>query len=442
MKDDYDEIIPERRGISLKMTITLILLAITVIVGLLLSRMIVATVEKGTYQIKQAAVTGKMSAKMTPGLWLRLFGDIQVWPKAATFYFTAEEEEGEGREGSNQDRSIEVRFNDGSVCAVSGTMRIVFPTDKQHAIDLVTVHGYEDYEDLELKLILPVVRNALRLTANLLTARESYSEKRADFIFWAWDQIQNGIYETREEERLVKDLVTGEEVYRTFKIIKKDPDGRPHYMKNPLEGHGITLANFEIKSFVYAEKVMQQIEKQNQALMEVSTARARAKEAEQRARTVEAEGKANVMKSKYEAEQTKVVSEVEAERDKRVAELEAEKELAVAKLRKQAAEFDKEKNILIGEGEAKKKRLIMEADGALQQKLETYERVMAKFAEEFAKQKWVPEMMMGNCGGEASGNSAMAFIDLMTMKAMNDLGLELKIPKGNINTTTPTGVSQ
>lgn len=435
MKEDYDEIIPERRGISLKMGISLGLLGVTVIVCILLSRMIFTTVEKGTYQIKQAAVTGRMDAKMTPGLWLRLFGDIQVWPKAATYYFTADKEE-----GTHDDQSIEVRFNDGSMCRVSGTMRILFPTDKQHAVDLVTVHGYEDYEDLELKLVLPVVRNALRLTANLLTARESYSEKRADFIFWAWDQIQNGIYETREEDRLIKDLVTGEEVYRTFKVIKKDPDGSPHYMQNPLEGLGITLANFEIKSFMYAEKVKQQIDKQNQALMEVSTARAKAKEAEQRARTVEAEGKANVMQSKYEAEQTKVVAEVEAERDKRVAELQAEKELEVAKLRKKAAEFDKEKNILIGEGEAKKKRLIMQADGALQQKLETYERVMAKFAEEFAKQKWVPEMMMGNCGGDPSGNSAMTFIDLMTVKAMNDLGLELAIPKGNIN--TPTGASR
>ena len=52
------------------------------------------TVKKGTYQIKQAAITGTMSAKMTPGLWLQLWGDIQTWSKAETFYFTADTEEG------------------------------------------------------------------------------------------------------------------------------------------------------------------------------------------------------------------------------------------------------------------------------------------------------------------------------------------------------------
>ena len=36
------------------------------------------TVDKGTYHIKQAAITGKMSAKMTPGIWLQAFGDIFI----------------------------------------------------------------------------------------------------------------------------------------------------------------------------------------------------------------------------------------------------------------------------------------------------------------------------------------------------------------------------
>lgn len=418
MQDAY----PERSSIGLKTIVTLVVIGFTFVIGALVSTSIFETVQKGTYQIKQAAVTGKMSAKMTPGLWWQLFGVIQEWPKAETFYFTADAEE-----GRKKDQSIEVRFNDGSVCRLSGTMRVVFPTDPDKAIELVTKHGYEDYEDLELKLILPVMRNALRLTANLMTARESYSEKRADFIFWAWDQIQNGIYETAEEQRIVKDLITGEEVVRTFKIIKRNDDGTPHYMKNPLEGLGVTLANFEIKSFMYATKVKEQIDKQNQALMEVATASAEAKKAEQRARTIEAEGKASVMQAKYEAEQTKVRAEVEARKEKEVAEIGAEKELEEAKLRKKAAEFEKERQILLGEGEAKRKRLVMQADGALEQKLKTYEKVMALFAKEFSKQKWVPDLMMGGASG---GNEAMAFINLLTAKAMRDLGLDLTVTTG------------
>ncbi len=195
----------------------------------------------------------------------------KTWPKAQTFFFTKDDEG-----GATADDSIEVRFNDGSLCDVSGTMRIILPSSERQAIDLVRTYGYMDYTDLEQKLVLPVVRNALRITANLMSARESYSEKRADFVFWTWDQIQNGLYETEEETRKVADPVSGQDVTKTFKIIKKQAGGDPVYQRNPLEGLGITLANFEVKLFDYTEKVRAQIGTQQTALMAVATARAKA----------------------------------------------------------------------------------------------------------------------------------------------------------------------
>ena len=71
------------------------------------------------------------------------------------------------------------------------------------------------------------------------------------------------------------------------------------YQRNPLEGLGITLANFEVKLFDYTEKVRAQISTQQTALMAV--ARAKAQQAEQEALMAEAEGKANVARAKYEA---------------------------------------------------------------------------------------------------------------------------------------------
>ena len=226
------------------------------VIGLtvLLGYGLVETVNQGTYQVRQMIVTGTMNAKLTPGMWLQLFSDIVTWPTAETFFF-ANDEFGSAR----IDRAIEVRFNDGSLCDVSGTLRIILPSSEQQAIDLVTKYGYASYRDLEQKLILPVVRNALRLTANLMSARESYSEQRADFVFWAWDQVQNGLYETAEETRKVVDPVSGKEVTKTFKIIKTDEEGNQVYQHNPLEGLGITLANFEVKLFDYTEKVQDQI---------------------------------------------------------------------------------------------------------------------------------------------------------------------------------------
>ncbi|ETW96965.1 MAG: hypothetical protein ETSY1_24555 [Candidatus Entotheonella factor] len=410
--------------------ITLAVVGGIILISFILGGQLFETVRKGTYQIKQAAVTGTMSAKMTPGLWLQFFGDIQTWPKAETFYFTADRDEGEAR-----DQSIEVRFNDGSLCHISGTTRIMMPTNEQDAVNLAVQEGYRSYQDLEQKLILPVIRNALRLTANLMSARESYSDNRADFIFWAWDQVQNGLYETIEETRKVKDLVSGEMVTKTFKIIKRGSDGNPVYQRNPLNGLGIRLANFEIKEFRYADKVKQQIAAQQEALMAVATARANAQRAEQEALTKEAQGKAKVMEAKYEKEQDKIRAVVEATKEKEVAITQAQKELEVARLQKEAAELQKAREIVLGEGEATRKRLVMEADGALAQKLDTYEAVMQRFAAEFAKQKWVPEVVIGSGGGGYGNgpgrNEAANLIHLLTAQALQDLGLDLKIPSRN-----------
>lgn len=386
------------------------LVAVGAIILLALASSLVSTVDKGTYQIKQAAITGTMSAHMQPGVFLRFFGDTQTWPMAETFYFTKDKEGGTG------DASIPVRFNDGSMCDISGTVRISMPASESQALDLVVKLGFRSHADLENKLILPVIRNALNLTANLMTARESYAERRSDFIYWAWDQIQNGLYETTEETRKVPDPITGEMVTKTFKVIHKDETGRPKYQKNPLGSLGVTLSNFEVKAFEYSDKVKAQIESQQTAYMAVATAKAEAQKAEQDKLKIEAEGKAKVATAQYEKEQDKVREVVEAQ-----------KRLEVAKLDKQTAELKKAKDILEGQGEAEKRKLIMTADGALTQKLSAWIEINKTYAVEFGKQKWVPETMIANGTGGATGSRASDMIDLLTVKTAKQLGLNADV---------------
>ncbi len=399
--------------------------------AILLSGVLVSTVKKGTYQIRQMIITGTMRAKLDPGMWPRLSSDIVTWPKAQTFFFTKDAEGGD-----EADNSIEVRFNDGSLCDVSGTMRIILPASEQEALDLTTRFGYVDYKDLEKKLMLPVVRNALRLTANLMSARESYSEQRADFVFWAWDQVQNGLYETEEETRKVVDPVSGQEVTKTFKIIKQDDQGNYVNQRNPLRGLGIQLANFEVKLFDYTEKVRAQISTQQTAMMAVATARAKAQQAEQEALMAEAEGKANVAREKYEEEQKKVRAIVQAQQRLDVAELDrtraviqAKQRLDVAKLDRAAARETKQQEILIGQGEAERKRLILKADGALKQKLEAYVQAQQLWANAYANRR-VPTLVMGGNGAGDTDKATTEFSQMMQLLVAGQMGLDLSVPKG------------
>ena len=281
-----------------------------------------------------------------------------------------------------------------------------------------------------------MVRNALRLTANLMSARESYSEQRADFVFWTWDQVQNGIYETQEETRKVVDLVSGQEVTKTFKVIKEDARGNLVYQRNALEGLGLTLANFEVKLFDYTEKVRAQIGAQQTALMAVATARAKAQQAEQEAMMAEAEGKANVARDKYEEEQKKVRAIVQAQERLEVAELDkasamvqARQRMEVAALDRQAAEATKQQEILLGQGEAERKHLVLQADGALKQKLEAYVQAQQLWANAYA-QRQVPSLVMGGGGASATDNESTDFAQMMQLLVARQMGLGSHGPEG------------
>lgn len=380
---------------------------------------LVETNKRGQYQIKQAAVSGEMTARMIPGMYGQWFGDIDTWNKAETFYYTSDHD-GEG--DTDADNSIEVRFNDGSIAWISGTARILLPTTGEDAIALVVDLGYRDYATLEQKLILPTVRNSLRTTANLMSARESYSEQRVDFVNWARDQIQNGLYKTAGETRKVVDPVSGEMVTKTFKVRLTDDQGNPVHEFNPLAGTGILIQNFEIKVFNYVKKVQEQIAAQQEAIMAVETARAKAKEAEQNALTVEAQGKAEVMRVRYDNEQIKIAAVVTAE-----------KELEVARLNKLAAEQTKQKEIFLGQGEAERKRLVLAADGALALKGQLWKEVNFKYAEALQNYRgnWVPQVVLGGtASGGSSSTGAQTLIDLFMVKTARDLALDLSIPTG------------
>jgi regulator of protease activity HflC (stomatin/prohibitin superfamily) len=399
----------------------LIAIVLAVVVALGTAGSMVETVEKGTYQIKQAAGTGTITAHMEPGWFGQFFGTVQTWPKAQTFYFTKDSEE-----GGSGDQSFEVRFNQGSLCDISGTLRIIMPTSQAQAIALATTAGYKSYGDLESKLIMPTVRNALRLTANLMSARESYSDKRNDFNSWARDQIQNGLYETVDVVREVKDLVSGETVEKRFKEIKRDATGAPIYQANPLEGTGIVLSNFEIKAYEYETRVKEQITSQQTAFMAVQTSRARAQEAEQDRLTAEAQGKADVMTAQYEKEEEKVRATVEAQKDSAVIVIAAQRDFVQAQTLALAAAETKKQQVLLGEGEAERKRLVMAADGALEKKLDAYVKTQQVWAEAFAKRS-VPATMIGGQGegGGGSDGDVALFMKLIGVQAARQLAVDV-----------------
>jgi regulator of protease activity HflC (stomatin/prohibitin superfamily) len=437
-RDRYGDIDPEatfenakqtlnnlKQGFGMKKILMISLLVMAFIVLGLSAKNIFETVPTGSYQVKQAAWTGELTVKMDSGVWFQNFGDIFTFPKSETFFFTKD-----SKEGKAMDESIEVTFADGSICHISGTARIVMPSTEAEAKHLIADLGFRDYHSIEQKLILPTVRRALVLTANMMTAQESYNVKRPDFLKWAAGQIEHGIAATDEVEKEFKDPITGEMIKKKVKVIRVDSKGLPVYESNPLDGTGIRLQNFEVKEFGYSPEVVKQIGEQQKAIMEVATAKANALKAEQAAITAEKDGLAKVMTAKYEKETEKIKAVVKAEEEKAVAVTKAEQNKATAELQKDAAGFTKQEQILLGQGEATRKQLVMEADGALAAKVEAFKYGIDAVAKAWANRAvpaYYVEMGGNNSSGSASDTSSLQFMNMLNTQMAKNLGLDLSI---------------
>lgn len=160
-------------------------------------------------------------------------------------------------------------------------------------------------------------------------------------------------------------------------------------------------------------------------LMRVQTAMAESKEAEQKAITAEKQGQAAAAQAKWKQEVEKATEVTKAEQQKAVALLGAQQKKEVAELAVQTAELYKREQTFIGEGEAARRKLVMQADGALDKKLAAWVEVQKAYAAEIGKQRWVPEVMIGG-GNGSPGGGATNLMDLLQVNAARDLALSVK----------------
>lgn len=405
---------------------------IAIIFVLIFSGRIFENVKADEIVIIQDPIDGDLHVYTTPGMKYQNFGKATHYKKAFQYWFTKAEDQGEER-----DQSIKVRFNDGGHANISGSVRCELPLDIDNMVQLHTKFGSQ--HAIEQELVRTIFEKAVYMSGPLMSSKESYAEKRNQLISFIEDQALRGVYKTRTRDEKTKDPITGAEKTVTLVEIIVDPAGPGGYARqeeSPLQTFGVRAYNLSINDMTYDETVEKQIASQQKAIMEVQTAMAEAKKAEQKAITIGKEGEAEAARQKWEQEAIKAKKIVQAQQEKEIAVINAKQRVDVAEQAKLEAEQKKlaaaeykQDQIWRGEGDAENKRLKMAADGALEQKLDAYKFVMAKFAEEFGKQKWVPEVQMGSSDA-TGGNAAANLINLLTATTLKDLGLDMRVPAG------------
>ena len=356
-----------------------------------------------------------MSVYDTPGPVLQSFGAATHYKKSNQFWFSKDK-----TEGTDEDQSIKVRFNDGGHAQLSGSIRWNMPVD--HAAILKLHTDFQSQAAVEQQLIKQTLTKAVYMTGPIMSSQESYAAKRNDLLSYIEDQAAFGVYKTWSHEVKVKDELSGVEKTATI-VTVVEKDGKLLRQEiSPLSKYLISINGLAINSIDYDKTVEAQIATQQQATMQVQTAMAKSKEAEQAAITTELQGKAAAAKAKWEVEVIKAKSVTQAEADLAVQELAT----------KQAASY-KQQQILEGEGDAAKQRLIMAANGALDTKLKAYIQVQQYWADAFGKYTGAitPQIVSGGGSGYGAGsnNALQNFAEIVTMKTQKDLALDMSTKK-------------
>lgn len=379
----------------------------------------------------QSPVSGTQNWYTQPGVKWQGFGTVTKYPKRATFWFSAK-----SNEGGRGDESIKTRFNDGGHANISGSVSYTLPTDEVRLNKIR--EKFATPAALEHELIRQVVQKSIYMTGPVMSSKESSAERRTEMLQLIEDQIQGGVFKTRAIAEKEPDPITGQEKTVTKTEIVKGKDGQAvRADESPLTEYGIIAQNLSLNEITYDQTVETQIRSQQELTMQVQTAIAQAKKAEQQALTAKKQGEANAAEAEWlqktiaakaiaEAEQMKTVAETKANQDKVVAETLAAQKLAVAELETKAAEQFKLAETAKGEGEAARRKLVMEADGALEKKLEAWIEINKSYAAAIGQHQgaWVPSVVMGQ-SATGSANGATALIDLLTAKAAKDLSVDV-----------------
>lgn len=384
----------------MKQKIYAIIIITIVAVVVALSGRIGEDVKNEEIVVNQFPFTGTMEYWTTPGFKWQWFGNTTHYYKTSQLWFGSDNEDGQ-----QMGNPIKVIFNDASDGMIYGSLRVKLPTDKMYLERIQT--DYNGMDRLMQDLVRPTTNKVIYASGPLMSAFESYAEKKNDLIEYITDQLNNGVYKTTVKTIEATDPITGEK--KTVKIASLIPDpespgGYKRSESSPFAYYGLEIGQVSVSNIDYSEKVKQQIAQQQEANMLVQTSKAKTLAAQQEAIRAEEAGKAAAMEAKWQQEKIKAVEVTKAEQEFEVA------RLAALKAKEDAKRIEAQ-----GLAEAAAARAKVQAGLTPLEKATIEKETAIGIAEALAKSnvRWVPEIIV--TGNNGHGNNAMDAVGLNMM---------------------------
>ena len=137
-----------------------------------------------------------------------------------------------------------------------------------------------------------------------------------------------------------------------------------------------------------------------------------------------AEGEAQKAKIRVEQEKNQIQTVIQMETKKK----EQDELVKMRKLQLTAKQLEAKAIKTIADAQAYERKALMNADGALQMKLDAYKEVNKYYASALKDKNLVPQIVIGK-GGEGATNSSMDLINLLLAKTAKELSIDIKTQK-------------
>jgi hypothetical protein len=364
---------------------------------------------------------GKQFVEFTPGIFYAgFFAKETEWPNQISVMYTEKEPDLTMRDNGIQVGTINIMFNDGTTADVKGIAQFVLPSDEK---DMILIHNtHRTPQSLVTKRLATFTKECLQSSAQSMSSDKHYGGGRAQMSQDFLDQLRNGVYISQTEEKIVYDSIEKEKKRLYLTSVKRNKQGAPERKTSAIQEYSISVADASIIDTDYAPVVDKKLGQIIDAATKSAVSRQELMTAQQQSLTAKAKGEQALVEIEYQQKQEQTRQVVAAETKVRV----AEQDKLQQKIQAEAAELEARKIKTLADADAYKKRTTIQANGALEQKLDAYVKTQQYWADAFGKYQGnvSPQIM----GGQNSGqyNAAAVFAETMSMKAQRDLALDLK----------------
>ena len=364
---------------------------------------------------------GEQIVQFAPGIFYAgFFAKEKEWPNQISVTYQEAVPKLEIEDNGIEVGQIMIRFSDATTADVRGITQFILPSDEK---EMILIHNtHRTPQSLVVKRLAPYTKECLQSSAQLMSSEKHYGGGRAQMAQDFLDQLKEGVYLLVTEETLVFDSLEMEKkrIYQTeIQFDKKT--SQPRRKLSSIKEYGITVADAAITDVDYENKVDEKLVKIIDAVTKSSISKQELMTAQQQTLTAKAKGEQALVEIEYQQKQDQTKQVVEAQTKVKV----AEQDKLQQKIAYEGAILEAKKIKELADANAYARQRIMQADGALEMKLNAQVEVQKVWADAFSKYTGavVPQIQTG---GGPTTNGALNFMDIMTAKTAKDFALDLK----------------